>query len=79
MKSYRLVIEHQGRPVGHFETAGSQALEDVIVARALFGVTGGYQCELWESDSERRILESGPEGMKVISRDKCYKPAKFDL
>lgn len=46
MKSYRLVVRQQGRIVGHFETSGLDALEDICVARAMFGITGGYQCEL---------------------------------
>ncbi|AGJ84834.1 hypothetical protein WP3W18E01_13350 [Raoultella ornithinolytica] len=79
MKSYRLVVRQQGRIVGYFETAGNEALEDVCVARSLFGVTGGYQCDLLVSDSERRILESGPEGMKVLSREKCFRPVKSIL
>lgn len=52
MKSYRLVVRHNGRLVGHFDTSGQDALEDACVARAIFGVTGGYQCELQVSDSE---------------------------
>ena len=59
MKSYRLVVRQQGRIVGHFETSGLNALEDICVARAMFGITGGYQCELLVSDSEKRMLESG--------------------
>ena len=74
MKSYRLVVRQQGRIVGYFETAGNEALEDVCVARSLFGVTGGYQCDLLVSDSERRILESTPEGLRILSREKCYQP-----
>lgn len=58
MKSYRLVIRQQGRIVGHFDTTGEAALEDACVARSLFGLAGGYQCELLVSDGERRILES---------------------
>ncbi|WP_434639413.1 cytoplasmic protein [Klebsiella sp. I138] len=76
MKSYRLVVRQQGRVVGHFDTTGNEALEDVCVARSLFGVTGGYQCDLLVSENEQRILESGPEGMKVLSREKCYQPVK---
>lgn len=41
MKSYRLVVRQQGRIVGHFETSGLDALEDICVARAMFGITGG--------------------------------------
>lgn len=50
MKSYRLVIRQQGRIVGHFDTTGEAALEDACVARSLFGLAGGYQCELLVSD-----------------------------
>ncbi len=63
MKSYRLVIRQQGRIVGHFDTTGEAALEDACVARSLFGLAGGYQCDLLVSDSERRILESTPGGI----------------
>lgn len=74
MKSYRLVVRHNGRLVGHFDTSGQDALEDACVARAIFGVTGGYQCELKVSDSERRMLESGPDGMKVLMREPYFRP-----
>ena len=79
MKSYRLVVRHNGRMVGHFETSGQNALEDVYVARAIFGITGGYQCELQESDCERRMLESGPEGMKILMSEKCFRPVTSAL
>lgn len=74
MKSYRLVVRQQGRIIGHFETSGRDALEDICVARAMFGMAGGYQCELLVSDSERRVLECGPEGMKILMQEKCYRP-----
>lgn len=74
MKSYRLVVRHNGRLVGHFDTSGQDALEDACVARAIFGVTGGYQCELQVSDSERRMLESCPDGMKVLMREPYFRP-----
>lgn len=74
MKSYRLVIRQQGRIVGHFDTTGEAALEDACVARSLFCLAGGYQCELLVADSERRILESTPEGLRVLSREKCFRP-----
>ena len=67
-------MRHNGRLVGHFDTSGQDALEDACVARAIFGVTGGYQCELQVSDSERRMLESGPDGMKVLMREPYFRP-----
>ncbi|HFZ8995728.1 TPA: cytoplasmic protein [Citrobacter freundii] len=74
MKSYRLVVRQQGRMVGHFDTSGLNALEDICVARAIFSVAGGYQCELLVADSEKRMLESGPDGMKILMREACYRP-----
>ncbi|HHR4697390.1 TPA: cytoplasmic protein, partial [Salmonella enterica] len=53
--------------------------EDICVARAMFGITGGYQCELQVSDSERRMLESGPDGMKILMREKCFRPVTSQL
>ena len=53
--------------------AGTAALEDICVARAMFGIAGGYDCELLVADSERRMLESGPEGMKILMREACYR------
>ena len=76
MKSYRLVVRQQGRVVGHFETPGSEALVDICEIGSLFGAVGGYQCDLLVSDSEKRILESSPEGMKILSREKRYRPFK---
>lgn len=52
MKSYRLVVRQNGRMVGHFDTCGTAALEDICVARAMFGIAGGYDCELLVADSE---------------------------
>ncbi|HEB0856362.1 TPA: cytoplasmic protein [Citrobacter freundii] len=74
MKSYRLVVRQHGRMIGHFDTSGTEALENICVARAMFGIAGGYDCELLVSDSERRMLESGPEGMKILMREACYRP-----
>ncbi|EAM2887684.1 cytoplasmic protein [Salmonella enterica] len=79
MKSYRLVVRQQGRMVGHFETSGTEALEDICVARAMFGIADGYDCELLVADSERRLLESGPEGMKILMREACYRPVTSPL
>ncbi len=56
-----LVVRQQGRIVGHFENERAGRVEDICVARAMLGITGGYQCELQVSDSERRMLGGGPE------------------
>ena len=67
MKSYRLVIRQQGRIVGHFDTTGEAALEDACVARSLFGLAGGYQCDLMVSDLSL-IHISEPTRLHKVSR-----------
>lgn len=52
MKSYWLVICQQGCIVGYFDMIGEVVLEDVCVVWLLFGLVGGYQCELLVVDSE---------------------------
>lgn len=47
MKSYRLVVRQNGRMVGHFDTSGKEALEDICVARAMFGIAGGTTVSCW--------------------------------
>jgi GTPase len=61
MKSYRLVVRQNGRMVGHFDTSGQRRWK-ISAWRGMFGIAGGYDCELLVADSERRMLESGPEG-----------------
>lgn len=45
MKSYRLVVRQQGRIVGHFETSGLDALEDICVARAA-AISASCKCPI---------------------------------
>lgn len=75
MNSYRLVVRQADRLVAHVETTGTQAREDIQAIRALLHTVGEYQCQLLVSDSEKRILESGPEGLKIIHREKYFRPA----
>lgn len=46
MKSYWLVVCQQGCIVGYFEMSGLDVLEDICVVWVMFGIIGGYQCEL---------------------------------
>ncbi|SUG13952.1 putative cytoplasmic protein [Salmonella enterica subsp. arizonae] len=74
MKSYRLVVRQQGRMVGILKRAGQRRWKISAWRGRLFGIAGGYDCELLVADSERRLLESGPEGMKILMREACYRP-----
>lgn len=50
MKSYRLVVRQQGRIVGHFETSGLDALEDICVAErclaSLAAISASCKCPI---------------------------------
>ncbi len=73
MKSYRLVIRQQGRIVGHFDTTGEAALEDACVARSLFGRPVDISANCWSLTASGEFW-STPEGLRVLSREKCYRP-----
>ncbi len=44
----------------------------------MLGITGGYQCER-KSDSERRMLESGPDGDEDPDAREVLSPATSQL
>lgn len=74
MKAYRIVISRHGRLLGHFESDTPWA-EDAIrdLLRRLPG-RDGYRTELFVAHDERRLLESGPDGLKVLSRKPLFQP-----
>jgi len=77
MNRYRLIIRNNDRLLGHFESAvpGAQdAMQEV--ARCLSAA--GYGLELLVADSERRLLDSGPDGIRVLSSEPIFKSTPLD-
>ncbi len=65
MKSYRRWWFASRRTYrGAFETSGLDALEDICVARAMFGIARRLSVRVASVRFERRMLESGPDGMR---------------
>ncbi|KKO73155.1 hypothetical protein [Kerstersia gyiorum] len=77
MPTYRLIIQQHGKLLGHFEssTSWSRAAIEEIASR--LPATAGYQLELLAEDGERRLLESTPEGVRLLAREPIFKPASW--
>ncbi|NQD94344.1 cytoplasmic protein [Pseudomonas sp. CrR25] len=72
MNRYRLMVHRNTKLLGHFESATPWAQEAVQdIARCLS--KAGYDLELLVADSERRLLESGPEGIRILHSEPLFK------
>jgi len=74
MQKYRLIIQRHGQLLGHFDSDLPWAKDAVRHIAACLGELG-YGLELQVADSERRLLESSPAGIKVLASEPLYRPA----
>lgn len=71
MPTFRLIISQDQQLLGHFESDTPRAQQAIrTIASSLSAA--GYDLELQVAHSERRLLESGPEGLRVISREPLF-------
>lgn len=77
MNKYRLIIQRHGQLLGHFDSDLPWARDAV---RAIAESLGGqdFDLELQVADSERRLLESSPAGIKVLASEPLYRPMALD-
>ncbi len=73
MRTYRLIIRRYDRLLGHFESSTPWSREAVEDIAARLGTGDGYQLELLIADGERRLLESSPDGIRVLSIEYQFK------
>ena len=74
MNRYRLMVHRDTKLLGHFESAVPWAQDAVHeIARCL--ADAGYDLELLIADSERRLLDSGPEGIRIVHSEPIFKSA----
>lgn len=73
MKSYRLTIYHHDQLLGHFESDLPWSLTAVSKVAGNLNPVDGYRLELFQADEEKRLLESGPDGIKVLAREPIFK------
>ncbi|TJZ74248.1 cytoplasmic protein [Chitiniphilus eburneus] len=74
MDTYRLIIHRHGRLLGHFESSTPGALEAVKDITARLGADDGYRIELQIADGERRLLESSPDGIRLLGCELLFRP-----
>ncbi|WP_448681537.1 cytoplasmic protein [Pseudomonas nicosulfuronedens] len=73
MQKYRLIIQRHGQLLGHFDSDLPWAREAVrAIAESLDGQD--FDLELQVADSERRLLESSPAGIKVLASEPLFRP-----
>ncbi|MGE8362780.1 cytoplasmic protein [Pseudomonas sp.] len=72
MHTFRLTIHRQDKLLGHFESDAPWAA-DAVRELATTLTDAGYDLALLVADSERQLLESSPEGIRVLSREPIFK------
>ncbi|QRY77402.1 cytoplasmic protein [Pseudomonas sp. PDNC002] len=77
MQKYRLIIQHHGQLLGYFDSDVPRAREAVQSIASCLGELG-YDLELMVADSERRLLESSPSGIKVLASEPLYRPVELE-
>ncbi|MEP9319584.1 cytoplasmic protein [Pseudomonas sp. LABIM340] len=72
MQKYRLIIQRHGQLLGQFDSDLPWARDAV---RAIAESLGGqdFDLELQVADSERRLLESSPAGIKVLASEPLFR------
>ena len=76
MATYRLVIHFQGRLLGQFDATGPSALANIELLASSLRQAAGYELELLAAQGERRILETSPDAIRVLSAEPLFAPVK---
>ncbi|MDH1622176.1 cytoplasmic protein [Pseudomonas chengduensis] len=74
MPIFRLTIRYDDQLLGHFESDLPAALQAIRKIAASLSASG-YSLDLLVAHSERRLLETGPDGVRMISREPLFAPA----
>ncbi|MEK7694813.1 MAG: cytoplasmic protein [Pseudomonadota bacterium] len=78
MKTYRLNIWRHDRLLGHFDSGTPWAAEAVKDVAGRLGAADGYRLELLVATDERRVLESGPGGVRVLGIEPLFVKTSLD-
>ena len=79
MTVYRLVIHRHGRLLGQFDSETPWAREAIADLLERLPEQDGYRTELFVAHDERRLLESGPQGLRVVGREPLFEPLSEPL
>jgi hypothetical protein len=73
-REYRIELSFNGCAWGRIDVDVPWAAEVLDDIRARFSEEHGYRMSIFVADAERRIIESGPEGIRLLSRAPLFKP-----
>lgn len=71
--TYRLSVHKNDTLLGHFESStpwAKSALQDIA---GRLSADDGYRLECFVAEDERRIVEAGPGGVKVLCSEHVFK------
>lgn len=74
MHTYRLVIHRHDRLLGHFESGTPWSHDAIKDIAAHLSEADGYRLEFLVASGERRLLESRPDGVRVLSSELLFSP-----
>lgn len=78
LQTYQLLIKKHERLLGHFESSAPWSKEAVEEIASQLRDVEGYQLEALIAVDERRIVESGPSGIKILAREYIFNPVALD-
>lgn len=71
--THRLSIYHNEILVGNLDCQSHQTEALITTIQKALSVEEGWSSVRWVSDQEKRILESSPAGIKIISSEKIFR------
>ena len=72
MQTHRLIIRQYGKLLGHFDSNTANASSAAREVASRFPAAEGFELELLVAEHERRLLESGPEGIRLVSSEPVF-------
>jgi hypothetical protein len=79
MNKYRLQIWQYDRLWGCFESEGPQAKFAIQDMHHRLPAEHGFQCKLFIARDEKRIIESGPAGIRLLAAEVLYEEKAWPL
>lgn len=71
--THRLSIYRNEILVGNLDCQSNQTEALITTIQKALSVEEGWSSVRWVSDQEKRILESNPSGIKIISSEKIFR------
>jgi len=72
MSTHRLVIHRHGKLMGYFESATPDAEQAVREVASALSMSEGFSMDMQVATGERRLLESTPDGIRLLSRQPIF-------